>query len=283
MPGTLFVVATPLGNLGDWSPRARDVVAKADWVLVEDTRVSRKLFDAYELKPHVRVFERHREQRELAPILDALREGKNIALITDAGTPAIADPGGALVDAALEAGLHVVAVPGPSILTAALSVAGVETLPVVFDGYPPDKTSDRMRLWDELRGDTAAHVFLLPPHDAARVLGELAGVIPHRKMVLCRELTKVHESVLQGTAGTIAQRLAAADAYRGEMALVVHGVITPAGAPEPELAELVTEAARLRDQHNLAGRELSDFLAFKTGVSRKTAYRAVETLKQAGR
>jgi 16S rRNA (cytidine1402-2'-O)-methyltransferase len=277
MPGTLFVVATPLGNLGDWSPRARDVVQKAGLVLVEDTRVSHKLFESFDLHPRVRVFEKYREKRELDAVLAELLGGTDIALLSDAGTPGIADPGALLVDAALRAGVPVVAVAGPSILSAALSVSGVGEPPFTFHGYPPDKAGRRKDLFLSLRGDTGAHVLLLPPHDARTVLTELDETLPGRVLVLCRELTKMHESVLRGLPREILAALEKADAFRGEMALVIHGA-----APETahlEFEDLVAEARRLHEKHGLSGRELSDFLAFKTDSPRKLAYRAVEALK----
>ncbi len=276
--GLLYVVATPLGNLEDWSPRARRVVAEADLVLVEDTRVSRKLFAAFDLHPQaVRVFERHRERRETENVLQVLAEGRSVALLTDAGTPAIADPGATLVRAALDAGVDVRAVPGPSVLAAALSIAGIERLPVVFHGYPPPKAGEREALITGMVGDEAAHVLLLPPHDARALLEIIAGKLPRRRIALCRELTKLHEAVHGGKAADVLAAMHEAEAFRGEMTLVIDGA--EAGASQIELHDLVEEARRLRDRHALAGRELSDFLAFRTGVPRKVAYRAVEQLK----
>lgn len=278
MAGTLFVVATPLGNLGDWSPRARETVAAADLVLVEDTRVSHKLFESFGLKPRVRVFEKHRERRETEPLIDALRNGQHIALISDAGTPGVADPGAALVAAALAAGITVVAVPGPSILAAAASVSGADELPLVFHGYPPPKASEVDALLDELRGAPGAHVLLVPPHDAERLLERIAAALPDRRLVLCRELTKLHEEVAAGTAAELLARLRSAEAFRGEMALVIRA---PAGAAAAaaETADLIAEALRLKAAYGLEGKDLSDFLAFKTGVPRRTAYRVVQDLK----
>lgn len=277
MAGTLFVVATPLGNLADWSPRARQTVAEADVTLVEDTRVSQRLFAAAGLKPRMRVLEKHRERREIEPVLALLREGKQVALITDAGTPGVADPGALLVDAALSEGLAVVAVPGPSILAAALSVAGEAGLPVTFRGYPPEKASERQAVLEDIRGTAGAHVFLVPPHDCAAFLAAVAAALPARIVVLCRELTKVHEEVLRGTAAEVLAVLQASDALRGEMALVVRSAPRPAAAAE--LTELAAEARRLQAEYGLHGKDLSDFLAFKTGVPRRTAYRAVQEIK----
>lgn len=278
MAGTLFVVATPLGNLGDWPPRARDVVAAADLVLVEDTRVSRKLFNAFELHPSVRVLEKHRERRETGRILEELQSGRDIALLSDAGTPGIADPGALLVSAALDAGVAVVAVPGPSILAAALSVSGVDTLPILFHGYPPAKSSEQRTLLQDMLGDTrTAHILLLPPHDAATFLDLIDEWIPARRLVLCRELTKRHESVISGTASQIHSALSQAEAFRGEMTLVIHAATEHVG--DQETSDLLAEARRLRQEYGLWGRDLSDFLAFKANVPRRTAYRIVEDLK----
>jgi 16S rRNA (cytidine1402-2'-O)-methyltransferase len=277
MAGTLFVVATPLGNLADWSPRARQTVAEADAVLVEDTRVSSKLFAAAGLAPRMRVFEKHRERRELEPVLALLREGKQLALLTDAGTPAIADPGALLVDAALAEGHTVIAVPGPSILAAALSVAGEETLPITFHGYPAEKRSERDAAFHAIRGAAGAHVFLVPPHDCAGFLTELTAILPGRLVVLCRELTKVHEEVVRGTAAEVLARLRRDEALRGEMALVVRAA--PVAEAAAELADLAGEARRLQAAYGLHGKDLSDFLAFQAGVPRRTAYRAVQQLK----
>ncbi len=278
MSGTLFVVATPIGNLGDLSPRARETLAGADYVLVEDTRVSARLFAAFDLHPRLRVYEKHRERRETDRILADLQAGSRIALISDAGTPGIADPGAPLVSAALDAGIAVVPVPGPSALAAAVSVSGVAELPIIFHGYPPDKAGLRRELLAGWQGEPGAHVLLVPPHDVLAVLGLLAEILPGRRVVLCRELTKMHESVLAGPAAAVAEQLTGGDAVRGEMTLVVHPAADEDAAGE--IGDLVAEARRLRDATGLDGKDLSDFLAFRAGVPRRTAYRAVLALRE---
>lgn len=280
MQGALYVVATPIGNLKDWSQRAREIVANADLVLVEDTRVSRKLFEAYGLHPPVRVYEKYREQAAAADIVASIRAGATVALLSDAGTPGIADPGAWLVASALREGLAVRAIPGPSILATALSVSGVARLPIVFHGYLPEKTSERRSWLAALRGDPAAHVLLLPPHDAESMLVWLADVLPDRRMVLCRELTKVHEETVAGSAAHLLAYLRERYAFRGEMTLVIDAPTQEQA--RMELSELVHEARRLNQAYGLTGRDLSDFLAFKTGLPRRLAYRAVEQLKTEG-
>ncbi len=275
MPGELFVVATPIGNLGDWSPRARDTVAGADLVLVEDTRVSQKLFAAFDLRPAVRVYEKHRERRETDKILRLLQEGKRIAILSDAGTPGISDPGGILVAEALDHGIKVSPIPGPSAIISALSVAGLADTGFTFHGYGPLKSAGWEKFFEALRADDKAHVILVSPHGAKKFFAALSASLPRRRVIVCRELTKLHEDIRAGTAEELIDSLEADEALRGEMTIVIHPSEEDAGV---ELAELIAEARRIHGEYGMTGKDLRDFLAFRTGVPKKLAYAAVERL-----
>lgn len=222
-PGTLHVVATPIGNLGDLSPRAREVIAAVDRVLCEDTRrtgllLSRIGIEARALQSH----HEHNEASLTARLVEELAGGTSLALVTDAGTPLVSDPGYRLVVACHEAGVPVVAVPGPSAVIAALSISGMPTDRHLFLGYLPPRTGRRRALLDEVRGLRVSLVIYEGPHKLSKTLGDLLDALGDRPAAICRELTKVHEEVRRDTlSGLLAW--AGSAPTRGELTLVVGG------------------------------------------------------------
>ena len=205
--GTLHVVATPIGNLQDFSPRAQQLLASADLVAAEDTRHTLKLLEAHGLNAPLLSVHEHNESQRAAEILQALGRGANVALVSDAGTPLISDPGLRLVQAAIAAGFEVRTVPGPCAAIAALSVAGLETERFAFEGFLPAKPAARRERLSALRGDPRTLICYEAPHRLSESLEDMSTVLGStRRAVIARELTKVFESVYRGTLAELAQR-----------------------------------------------------------------------------
>jgi len=222
--GTLSIVATPIGNLGDITLRALETLRQADAIACEDTRVTAKLLAKYEIQKPLLIY--HAQSGRVAGerVLAALAEGKRIALVTDAGTPGVSDPGTELVrqvrDRLPEVSIE--AIPGPSALTAALSIAGVPTHTFLFLGFLPHKKG-RETLFKEIAGEERAVVFYESPHRIEKTLASLTKTIPQeRKVSVLRELTKMHESVVEGSPEEIAEYFGAhPDEVRGEFVVIV--------------------------------------------------------------
>ncbi len=216
----LYVIATPIGNLEDLSPRARRILAETDAVFAEDTRRSLKILTHIGLrKPLIRCDERA-EERAGRRALEELQAGRSVALLSDAGTPLISDPGARLVGLVHEAGFQVVPIPGPSAVTAALSASGFPGAPFVFYGFLPRKKGQRAKLLRAIALDVPTSVFFESPHRIAVSLGELARWAPDRPACIARELTKVHEEILCGPLENLARKTAGSKAI-GEFTVVV--------------------------------------------------------------
>ena len=223
MAGTLTLVPTPIGNLGDLSPRSAEALAQADFVAAEDTRVTVKLLNHLGLKKSMMPYYRHNVQEGGEAILRRLLAGENCALVTDAGTPAVSDPGEELVRLCVENGVCVSALPGPCALTTALSVSGLPTGRFTFEGFLPMNKKNRKAHLDSLLGELRTMIFYEAPHKLAATLADLSAAFgPERPIALCRELTKLHEEVIRTTLGQAAQRYAQ-ETPRGEFVLVVGG------------------------------------------------------------
>jgi 16S rRNA (cytidine1402-2'-O)-methyltransferase len=227
MSGSLSVVATPIGNLGDLSPRAADVLRGADLVLAEDTRHTGRLLAHVGSGAPQRSLHEHNERARVDEVVERIAAGAHVALVTDAGTPLVSDPGLVLVRACIAAGLPVVPVPGASAVLAALVASGLASDRVAFDGFLPRRGRARTQRLAELGDEPRTFVLFLSPHRADEDLADLAEACgDDRPAALCRELTKLHEEVRRGTLGEL--RDSVVDGVRGEVTLVV------AGAPEPE-------------------------------------------------
>ena len=224
MAGKLFVIATPLGNLQDLSQRALDTLREVDLVACEDTRRSSRLLAHYGIRTPLLSCHRFNERERLAGVLDRLRGGDRIALLSDGGTPIVSDPGAMLVTAAIESGLEVSPIPGPSAVTALLSVAGFDANRFVFDGFLPHRAGERRRRLRELAAETRTVVLFESPHRIVETLRDIERIFGERPVALGRELTKLHESILHGTAGEIAARLGSD--VRGEITVAIDGAST---------------------------------------------------------
>ena len=217
----LFVVATPIGNLEDVSARALRVLGEVSTIAAEDTRVTSRLLARHAIRKPLISYRAPVERRGLPRVMAALDEG-DVALVSDAGTPTLSDPGQALVTAAWAGGHTVVPIPGPSSITAALSIAGYGGPGFSFLGYLPRKPGEMRRLFDSLREDPRPAVAFESPYRIRKSLGVLADMLPDRSLTLTRELTKLHEEVLRGTASQVLAALG--EPARGEFTLVISGV-----------------------------------------------------------
>lgn len=230
--GKLWVVATPIGNLDDLSPRAQATLRQVDLIAAEDTRHSAALLRQFGIATHCTALHEHNERDVSASLVERLREGKQIALISDAGTPLISDPGFRLVRAAREAGIAVSPIPGPCAAIAALSVAGLPSDRFVFEGFLPAKTGARRAQLEALRAETRTLIFYESSHRITETLADMAQVFGgERHVVLARELTKLFETVLDGTLAEIAGRVESDENQRrGEFVLLLAGAADDADA-----------------------------------------------------
>jgi 16S rRNA (cytidine1402-2'-O)-methyltransferase len=273
--GALFLVATPIGNLEDLSPRARRILEGADLVLAEDTRHTLQLLRAVGIDRGLESLHEHNERERVGPVLARLLAGASVALVSDAGTPLVSDPGALLVAAAAEAGIAIVAVPGPCAVIAALAVSALPSERFGFEGFAPPKTAARRAWLEERRDDTRTAVYYEAPHRIARTLADMAEVFgADRRGVVARELTKRFETVYRGTLGELAQRAVAdADMQRGELAIVVAGASPRAATADDREAERVLRTLLAE----LPASQAAKLAAQLTGHARQALYaRAVE-------
>ncbi len=219
--GKLVLVATPIGNLDDLSPRAREALETADLVACEDTRRTGRLLARLGIKRRLVSLHEHNERARLPRLLEELEQGQTIALVSDAGTPLLSDPGFLLTRGAVERGLRVEPIPGPSAVLAALVVSGLPPYPFTFAGFPPPKSGKRRRFYERFAELDHTVVYFESPHRVLASLKDAAEVLGERQAVVARELTKLHEEVLRGTLSELAERLAERSVIRGEIALVV--------------------------------------------------------------
>lgn len=232
LPGALYVVATPIGNLGDLSPRARETLAQVALIAAEDTRHTRSLLQAFGIVTPLVSLHDHNEAARLGPLVERLRRGEAVALVSDAGTPLVSDPGFALVRAALDAGIRVTPIPGPTAAITALSASGLPTDRFAFEGFLPSKSGARKNALLELSREARTLIFYEAPHRLNEVLLAMAEVLgAERRASVGRELTKRFETLYYGTLAELAERSTTdADMSRGELVIVVAG-LSAAEAP----------------------------------------------------
>lgn len=267
--GKLYVVATPLGNLEDMTVRAIRILGEVDLVAAEDTRHSRKLLDHFGIHARLTSYYDQVEERRSGALVQQMLDGRTIALISDAGTPCIADPGYRLVRAAVQAGVSVEVIPGPSAVTAALSVSGLPTDRFAFEGFVPPRDVGRDKLFTSLAGETRTLVFYEAPHRLEKTLAALQNAMGDREIVVCRELTKLYEETWRGPVSEVRALVAARTrGVQGELVLVVAGARETAPTLSEdeiraEIARLRAEGSSLRDaarriaeEHNLARNEV---------------------------
>lgn len=258
MAGTLYLVPTPIGNLGDISPRAKKTLAEADFIAAEDTRVSLKLLNHLELKKPLVSYYEHNKNESGPRIVERLLAGESCALVTDAGSPAISDPGEDLVALCAKAGVCVCAIPGPCAAVTALSVSGLPTGRFCFEGFLSTNKKSRREHLDSLKSERRTMIFYEAPHKLQNTLKDLTDAFgPERRISLCRELTKLHEQILRMTLGEALAYYTENDP-RGEYVLILEGA-----------AENSEEALTLEDAVSLALERIA------SGASKKDAVREV--------
>jgi len=264
--GTLYIVATPIGNLGDITRRAVEVLGAVDLIAAEDTRHSRKLLSAHGISTEMISYREHNREAASRRILAGIRDGEEVALITDAGTPGVSDPGHYLVRSCVEACINVVPVPGPSALTALLSVSGVEMTRFTFQGFLPPREGAREETIRELAASGFPFVIYESPNRIVATLAALERLVPDRRIVLGREMTKLHEQFIRGTPHEVA-RLLDKGKVKGEVALLVEG-----GEPEKRSIDLLPAIKRLKAE-GLPPSRIAAVLSQITGEDRKMIYR----------
>ena len=275
MPGTLYIVATPIGNLDDIPPRVAATFAAADFVAAEDTRVTLRLLNHLGLKKPLVSYYEHALHHGAA-ILARIQAGESCALCSDAGMPCISDPGAVLVQQALDAGIRVVPVPGASACITALAVSGQDTARFVFEGFLPQQKKERRARLEALRREERTILLYEAPHKLRATLDDLAAVLgADRSLTLCRELTKLHEEIAKTTLGAAVEHYRQAEP-RGEYVLVVAGAKPAADADAPTLAEVAGAARQLMAQ-GMAPAAAAKQAAAGTPFARGEVYKALLT------
>ena len=277
MAGTLYLVATPIGNLKDITLRALETLRLADVIACEDTRHTRKLLNHFEISRPLVSYHEHNERERSDELISRLAAGESVAVVSDAGTPAINDPGFVIVRKAIEAGIEVVPIPGPVAFVSAVTASGASTDSIFFGGFLPSKSGDRRKRLGELASVAATLVFYESPNRIARSLADCLDVLGNRHAAVARELTKLHETIVRGDLKTLAESFAAAP-VKGEIVLVIDRAV--AGGAEPR--ELSALAERVREIE-LTGADQKSALkqaAREFGIGKSEAYRLLQAARQ---
>jgi 16S rRNA (cytidine1402-2'-O)-methyltransferase len=270
MPGLLYLVATPIGNLEDITYRAVRLLGEADAIACEDTRQTRKLLDHYGIRKPTVSYHEHNEIERTTELVARLLNGETIALVSDAGMPLVSDPGYRLVRGALDAGITVVPIPGPSASLAALAASGLPTDAFHFGGFLPPKTGQRARVLESLAHEEATLVFYEAPHRILESLEAVESVLGPRPIVVARELTKLHEEFLRGTPAEVRAQLAARDSVKGEITLLIGKAV----APPPDDTPL-DEAVDALVREGVPRMDAIKQVARRRGLSKREVYRHV--------
>jgi 16S rRNA (cytidine1402-2'-O)-methyltransferase len=268
--GTLYIVATPIGNLEDITLRALRVLREVDWIACEDTRQTRNLLEHFGIAKPMMSYYEHNEAARAAELVERMMTGASVALVTDAGTPLVSDPGYRLVQAAIAASIRVVPVPGPSAAVGALSAAGLPTDAFRFCGFLPPKSSQRRKTLEQLKPETGTLIFYETPHRILEALEDVSAMMGSRPVVVARELTKLHEEFLRGTAAEVRAALASRQSVKGEITLL----IGKAEALEVDDTP-IEEAVRAAEREGLPRMEAIKHVARQRGLSKREVYRLI--------
>lgn len=283
MPGTLFIVATPIGNLEDITPRALRVLGEVDLIACEDTRHTRALLNRFGIKAKTISYHEHNERERAEELCKLLEAGNNIAIVSDAGTPLISDPGFRIVRAAIERRIQVIPIPGPAAFVAALIASGLPTDRFFFAGFLPARATARRGMFEEFRAIPATLIFYEAPHRIAATLQDALNVLGDRAAAVARELTKLHEEIARGSLSELAQRFSAGAPARGEMVLIIsgaHETEIPAGAKSEDApARLAARVAEL-EREGLEAKMALKKAARELGLKRAEAYRLMVAQKK---
>jgi 16S rRNA (cytidine1402-2'-O)-methyltransferase len=273
MPGSLYIVATPIGNLEDITLRALRVLKEVDLIAAEDTRHTQILLNHHGIRTPLTSYHEHNERTKAQELVTRLERGKDIALVSDAGTPAISDPGFRLVVQAIHAGIRIIPIPGASALTAVLSASGLATDRFVFEGFLPAKKKQRRERLQTLRDETRTLIFYEAPHRLRDALDDVHELLGNRETVLAREVSKVHEEFLRGPISELIRTLGRQE-IRGEVTLIISG---SAGESRVNEDLLIAEIRELKGQ-GLRHKEIAEVLGEKFGYAKKEIYRLALTL-----
>lgn len=284
MAGTLFVVATPIGNLEDITARALRVLREVELIAAEDTRRTSHLLTRYGITTRTTSLHEHNERGKSSALIARLEAGESIALVSDAGTPTVSDPGVHLISAAIEHGIRVEPVPGPNAAVAALSVSGLLTDSFTFLGFPPIKSKDRIEWFERLAKSGPTVVFYEAPHRIQITLEEIQHRMGDVPIIVARELTKAHEELVRGPISSVISRLSA---LRGEFTVVVDvghstDILADPESRPPSAEAISAEFGRLTINRARTRRQAISALSRRWGVSAKLIYSALEAVKKSG-
>ena len=274
MYGTLYLCATPIGNLGDMTPRVTETLSAVDLIAAEDTRNSIKLLNHFGIKTSMTSYHEYNKVEKAQTLVQKLREGLNIALITDAGTPAISDPGEVLVKLCQKEGIRVTSLPGAAACITALTLSGLSTRRFCFEGFLPTEKKEKTEILEMLKEETRTMILYEAPHHLIRTLRELYGVLGNRKITICRELTKKFETVLSTTFEE-ALALYEEEEPRGEYVLVIEGksLLQKRKEKQAGFLELAIEEHMKRyEEAGMARKEAMKMVAKDRGVSKREIY-----------
>lgn len=276
MPGTLYLVATPIGNLRDTTLRALDTLRSVSLIACEDTRHTRKLLSHFEISAKLVSYHEHNEAERAASLIETLKSGNSVAVVSDAGTPGIADPSFRIVELAIEAGISVVPVPGCVAFAASAVASGLPTDSIFFGGFLPSKSGDRRKRLEEIRSIPATLVLYETPHRIVRSLADCLEILGNRRAVVAREITKLHESFSRGSLSELAAEFSDSPT-RGEIVLVIDRISDEVvDRPRSTLAERVANL----ESEGLDNRAALKKAAKELGLNRSEAYRLLLSSKK---
>lgn len=271
--GTLYIVATPIGNLEDMTLRAVRVLQEVDLIAAEDTRHTRHLLDRYEIGTQLTSYHDHNKEEKAPVLVSRMLDGKSVALVSDAGTPGISDPGYFLINLAIDQKLPVVPIPGATAAIAALSVSGMPTDRFIFEGFLPAKHQARLKRLQELMQEERTVIFYEAPHKIIRAIEDMLAVLGDRRAVVMRELTKVHEETIRGTLSGILKRLNEGT-IRGEFTVIMHGASTEPLKQDIDTGEYLKD---LMLHRGMTRKDAVAAAAAELGLPKKEVYK--ESLK----
>lgn len=272
--GTLYIVSTPIGNLEDITLRALRILKEVDLIAAEDTRHTRKLLSAYDIHQELTSYFDHNEGQKTPYLLQRLLNGDSIALVSDAGTPGISDPGYEVIRRAIEENISVVAIPGPSAAISALTLSGLPIESFVFLGFLTNKRSSRIKQIEEFRDERRTLVCYVSPHAILKALADMRELLGNRKVAVTRELTKKFEEVLRGTLDSAIEELSQRAAVKGEFTLVIAGAEEKRRTAEELETQLFDELKKCLEEEELSRRDAVKLVAAKLGLPKNTVYQA---------
>jgi 16S rRNA (cytidine1402-2'-O)-methyltransferase len=276
MPGTLYIVATPIGNLEDITLRAMRVLKEVDLIAAEDTRHTQILLNHFAIRTPLTSYHEHNERSKARQLIERLQQGQNVALVSDAGTPAISDPGFRIVVEAVAAGIGIVPIPGASAFTAVLSAGGLPTDRFIFEGFLPAKPKERRARLQALSAENRTLVFYEGPHRLKETLNDMRAILGEREVVVAREVSKAYEEFLRGQLGSIMQQIGERT-IKGEVTLLVRGA---EASPVVSQEQLKKEIEQLKAE-GMGVKEISQLLGERHAYSKKEIYRIALAQKRA--